>query len=65
MKLRNQSHGPVGGRLWRLGYLDQDESSVFEDFVESISVTSEELSMLVADPELSVPEVRRLCERKH
>jgi hypothetical protein len=32
----------------------------FRDFIEDISVTSEELAAIVCTPELSVPEVKRL-----
>jgi hypothetical protein len=66
MKLRDQSPAaPLHGGLWCVGCLDQDEELAFQDFMQSISVTSAELSMLVARPELSVPEVKRLFEGKH
>jgi hypothetical protein len=64
--LRNQSvAATLHGGLWRVEDLDldEDEKLAFQDFVQSISLTSEELSTLVARPELSVPEVKRLFER--
>lgn len=64
--LRNQSvAATLHGGLWRVEDLDldEDEALAFQDFVQSISLTSEELFTLVARPELSVPEVKRLFER--
>jgi hypothetical protein len=37
-----------------------EEDRLFRDFIEDISVTSEELAAIVRMPELSVPEVKRL-----
>ena len=65
MKLRNRSRAArLHDRLWAAGLVDEDEQIAIEEFVQSISVTSEELETLVARPELSVPEVKRLFAGK-
>ena len=66
MKLRSQSPtAPLPVRPRSAGYLDDEDELEFQAFIESISLTSEELATLVARPELSVADVKRLFQRKH
>lgn len=45
-------------------YPDDHEDQDFRDFVESISLTQEELVVFLARPELSIAEVRHLFARR-
>ena len=41
-------------------YTHEKDDPDFDDFVEGISLSHDELAAFVAEPELSVPEVKRL-----
>jgi hypothetical protein len=44
--------------------LDDEEDTELRDFVESISLTEDQLAVFVARPELSLAEARQLFERR-
>jgi hypothetical protein len=48
------------GSVWPAGGPDGEFDRVFEDFIESITLSAEELAVFVAMPEASVAEVKRM-----
>ena len=66
MELSQETHIAVARRIAIRLRSDPDKESdrEFADFIESISLSGEEMAAFLATPALSVPEVKRLFARR-